>query len=370
MDIRDSQIILDEKSTMYKLDIGFYTRYFDYLVYNNSSICRHFWEKIVNVDNFKIDKNYIFWFTDFEGKIIFNIFNLDNFLSIYRIVDKVFLSSFQIKWVNYYLLVYEDFGWNIGFYSDFEDEMFEINIINKIVQVKNMIFSSVILEKEILFLPKEKVILEKWDNTNFLDILDFYYFDNLFEKNEDKQIYEDLKNLDNMTIWNYISQIGLWVKLFESKEDPKFILNIKINNAKINLNPIKKLLLTINPNSYLFYSIDNQEIEMQLLEFENITNFQIKSIDLNFQIPNNIFEFDKNFINFQKNISKLRFYLYNLKVHLNIIENTNIDVYNKNLYLAKNRLVLNTTNIEESIKIYEKIFLNLLETIKWKYTEL
>lgn len=343
MDIKESSIFFDEKNEMYKIDLWFYTRFFDYIIYANNWILREFWKENIVVDDFRIDWNFVFWFTKSFWKILFNIFNLDNFESIYRVVDNVNLFSFCIKWKNYFLLVFLDLENNIWYYTNFKDANFEIIIQDNLVYVKNNIFNSIVFKKELNFTKKE---VYKFDKPLENSILDFHFWANLFSKDDFDITFKDFEKLFSNS--NIILENKYWVKSFL----------LKTNNLKDFLE-FKKLVLTFNKEQFLCYSIDNKEIKELFNEIEDISNFKLEELNFDFKIPENTFEYDESFLKFQKNIFKLQYILFSLKLSYEKILNQKEKDINEYTNLAFNRLSLTKENLEKNIIFYEEMYSKL-----------
>jgi len=347
MDIKESSIFYDEKNEMYKVDLWFYTRFFDYLIYANNSVIRKFWKENIIVDELKIDDNLIIWFIESFWKIIFNIFDLDNFENIYRVVFDANLFSFCIKWNNYFILVFTDLEWNIWYYTNFKDENFEIVIENNFLYVKNNIFDSIVFKKELNFRKKE---VYKFNKTLENNILDFYFWENLFSKEDFSIIFNDFQNLfshSNITLENKFGIKSFFIKTKNLKDIKEF----------------KKLVLMFNSRQFLYYPIDNKEIKELFNDIEDISNFKIDELNFNFKIPENIFEYDERFINFQKNIFKLQYVLFSLKISKEQIKNNNFQNINWYTDFAFTRLNLTKENLEKNILYFEEKYNSIKNTI-------
>ncbi len=339
MDIKESSIFYNKSKNMYKVDLWFYTRFFDSLIFDNNLINKRYWENKNISSDFKVDKNYILWFSSFFDYKYINIFNLDDFSIKNRIVYDFRLTSFSINWINYYLLIFLDLDFNIWYFTDFEDKMFSLELVNNNFFIKNSIFDSIVFSYSFWFEEIKKNIETK--STLEYSIIDFYYFKDIYNTSFDQNFIEDLVkiNIDYLKL-NY----DFWIVKFEI-----------YNNDKIFLNELNRLFLSINNIQLLTYLPENKEIIEIFSNFENISKLDLKELEFTFQKPTNIFEYDNRYQVFLKNFFKLQYVLYTLKSSYKDIINNN---FHSNYYekLHSLRLDSKKEELEKSIVFFEEKF--------------
>jgi len=347
---------------MYKINIWFYTRYFDFIIFNKDWILKKFGKDNIYNKNLHISKDYIFWFTEFLWLKIFNIFNLSNFDSIYRIVADLNCFSFYFKWQYFFVLVYITLDNEFWFYTDCKENDINIDITNKNIIIENKVLETVLLTED-LNLSFIRSLQTSDNNKQYIDIIDFYYFDNLFKPNEDIKLLEDLKKLDNFTIYNKWTKTNWKIYIENWINELIYCVKIFSNIVKPDLSWLKKFFLSINPNQYLLYTYDKDFLTNQLKVFLSINNINYKKIKIDFETPQHINNYDNDFLFFQQNICMLRYILYDLKKNLYYINNTE---NNNNIFfqLSKERLKIKWNMIEKYIKIYEEKLYKLKNIIQ------
>jgi hypothetical protein len=97
-----------------------------------------------------------------------------------------------------------------------------------------------------------------------------------------------------------------------------------------------------------------------------MSKLDIWKFDFDFQIPETIFEYDKKYLFFQKNMIKLQYVLYTLKIsHKKIVLQTK-DTVNTYTDFAFKRWELTQSSLETNILYYEKLYNSFLEKIHFR----
>lgn len=341
MDIKESSIAFDETFWMYKIDLWFYTRYFETFIFSHNGIYRIFWDKSFFPINFSLNDDVIFWVSSFLNFKIFNILNLDTFEDIYRIVKDFKLFSFEIKDKKYYLLTFLDWKNNFWYYTNFQDKNFDIIFWENSVYIKNNIFDTVIFSFECDFKITENI------NGNFqkldFSLIDFFYFQNPFSSFQNHSLKEDFLVLDIEGI------------KFSYEFD---VIKFEIYKIEQNfLKEIRKLFLTLNHTQLFCYLPENKKIKNMFLYFYDVSKLDIKELDFNFVKPENIFEYDERFLFFAKNFYLLEYILYVMKINYkNIWENHIFKKQNEYEKLAFLRQDITKESLEKNILYFEEKF--------------
>jgi hypothetical protein len=104
------------------------------------------------------------------------------------------------------------------------------------------------------------------------------------------------------------------------------------------------------------YFIDIKEMKSFLSEnILDITDIDIKKINTNFELPENILTTDIKYKNIQVNLLQLRHNLFYLKENYILIENMEEhNLNNENIDISKLRINLDKQTLNHTIKIYEE----------------
>lgn len=382
MDIKSS-ISYIEKIAMYKVDLGFYTKYFEYLIYSYENISSYtFWDinPKINIDKNVKTNNKVIWITWFLDYFLLCLFDLNDFSSKYFLCKEVYIFSHNLKNKDYLFMIYKDReDREILFHNcdlvDFEiiykNESFEI--INKVIDV-NIIKKEIILKNTPNPLPPQLKWTEGELQNKFSDIstIDLYYFDDLFS-GENQDILENLLYLNDLDI-NNNSKI-----VFEKTKNsifPKYKISIYMQKVDFqSFLPYLKVFLSTYPKQFLSYTVDNIELNNYLQDLiENINELNLQEMKTDFEIPRNALNYDANFLDFQLSIMKLRYIIYSLQTNLDIIESVgNADLHSDNSGLhshnsiqktANIRLNMQKENLENLIKVYSEKLSEFLDKIK------
>lgn len=385
MDLTKSSIVKDTKLWMYKFDFWFYSKYFDYCVFSwkynmyNYSYGKKP-EKAIIEDWFVLD-DYGIWFTKFLDYVLVGIMNLKTLNITYFIVKTCYLFHYNIRWNTYFFFSYLDINWKWKLFhncnlKDFEIILdtssiwpkmkFEIDINNKMLWV--------LANKKLFYLNKnEEYIDNNLDiNSYDLNIVDLYFFEDYFY---DKEI--DLNDLflifNNKVIKSWLDYIATKIYKYDNPIYPRYVLKIYTKSDFVDMVDCRDLLrffLTFLPKQHYVNIIENKKIEELFCEyFEDVNNIELDKFSIDFSVPENIYEYDENFLLFQENLIKLRYIYFNLSYHLDLINGNNIDqINNFHIDISKIRLSMNKENLEIMIKKYDEIFLtiiNKIKAIKW-----
>jgi hypothetical protein len=93
---------------------------------------------------------------------------------------------------------------------------------------------------------------------------------------------------------------------------------------------VKNLFLSLPTNQIFIYPNENKKICNIFSPFENMINFDLQNLDLNFKFPENILVYDEKMTNFLKNVFKLQYIYYQLKTSQNLMKNHELNP--KNIY--------------------------------------
>jgi hypothetical protein len=148
------------------------------------------------------------------------------------------------------------------------------------------------------------------------------------------------------------------------KTENKFqtkIYYLQTENLQI-IKEFKKIVLTLPFNQFLYYSTEKFKDEFN--EIERATSIDINKLNLDFKITTEINTYDEDYLKFQKNMIKLQYILYSLKISLEKIKQQNIDNLNPHFQFLSQRISITKENLERNILYYEKIYKNFVENIK------
>lgn len=379
MDVKSS-ISYVEKIWMYKIDLWFYTKYFEYLIYNYENKSNYtFWNNFpeINIEKDLKLQSKVIWVTKFFDYFLVCFFDLKNFSNEYFLVKNTNIFSYNLKNKDYIFIIYTDKSNEEKIFHNCDLEDFEIVYKNKKFEIINKIIDIIVYKREInlknpptrAFTDKRYNVLPKGErsskSSNLLNIIDLYYFDDIFSKNN-ISILKELMFLNDL---DFNEDCRIEIKNIENPFFPNYRIQIfcDINNLESILSYIK-LFLSINSEQYLIYWIENEFLN-NLLEglFENISHLKLEEIDLNFELPENIFKYNKNFWKLQKSINKLKYIIYIMKDNLEKINNIwNLNEQNEYVEVASIRLKVQKENLEKLIIVYSERLKQFLEKISSK----
>ncbi len=371
--MKESNITYMTDIQMYKQDIWFYSKYFDFLLYNNNGIQKSFGKipDFISIDTNLQIKNISIWITNFLNYNIVCIQNLKTFEDKYYVVQSARFFSFKIKNQNFYIFVYRNLKWKINFVTNLNLKDFDIICSETEFIIKNKLFDSQIFQQK-LNLSKLALELNKTGTIRgYIDAIDIYFFPDLFKKDIIcRDIYNLLKWLEGYLLeWNFLLKINK----YKDKRYPLWKINIRIKKSKIDIVELRNILTLFYayyPNQYLIYAINNSNIIQQLKNFEMIMKLNIDSIVTNFEFPQNIMYYDGWFIEFQQDIMKLKYGFYIAKENYNILDSmSNIKSDNPHFQAAQSRINTNKKSLSKVIEKYKKTFQKLLSNLEDYYKQ-
>jgi hypothetical protein len=126
-----------------------------------------------------------------------------------------------------------------------------------------------------------------------------------------------------------------------------------------------KILLSFFTESMTWYFINIKEVKSFLSNnILDITDIDIKKINTNFIIPENILTTDIKYKNIQENLLELRHNLFYLKENYRLIEKMeDCNLRNDNIDISKLRINLDKQTLNHTIKIYEENLNNFLNKL-------
>ena len=377
MDIKPSNISFEQKNKMYRVDLWLNTRFFDSIIYSYKWIKNIYWRQIIWENLWQIVGNYICGFTELSLWKIIYIFDIDTQEEIHRFVQDARLCSFSLQSQEYYILIYLDRDGNIDYYTNYKERQYKIICEKNKISVLNTIFQTSIFEENFnLQSIFENKIFKIPKGTSIADI---FLFEKFSEINNSKEIISDILSLNNQQILYQKSIIELEIKNIWNI----VYINIFSNWDIEGMRDINKLLVSLNNKNILAYIHDNKEIQNIFSDYEDVSQLEFQEFNFDFQIPDNIFNYEPKYIDFHKNMLKLQYILYLMKynyqkIQENSNEKINIDnseEINKTKKIDKNSFVniqfmklnIQKENLEKNILHYENKyweFLNIIEKLK------
>lgn len=379
MDLVKTNILYIEKINKYKVDLWFYTKYFEYLIFAWKKYSKFFWNKFDNIlidENFTLN-NFIIWFTRFFDLTIVCFINLEDLSTDYIFFKVAYLYSYNIKWKDYLFFVYSDEFWNEKIFHNCNLEDFDIKFkVSTFQKVKTKCELEIInteiwvsVFSKIIYFNENNIVVnlsKKLENKFDLSVVDLYFFDDCFLKI--KKENNLLKIFDNKIFQVWVHFIKTKVTIYDNLYYPEYKIEFIINSEFIDVIDLIQLInffLIYFPNQFVTYIIENDNFKWQFNNyFKNINTIEIEKFDLNFLIPQNIYEFDKDFSDFQENFIKLRYIYFNLKNNLELLNN-NVTWTTTNLFLvfAKEKLSMNRESLEIMIKKYTEVLEKIMKII-------
>lgn len=385
MDIKQSNISFDEKNKMYKVDLWLNTRFFDSVLYSHKWNKNLYWKVVVWEKLSQIEGNYIFWFTQLSLWKIIYILNIDTQKETHRFVQDAYITYFNTQSKKYYILVFLDQDGSTDYYTNYTETQYKIICDKNNISVQNTMFQTNIFEEnfDLQAIYQSKRINIK--SVSELSIADIFLFESFGKINNSQWIIYDILSLNNQQILCKKSIIELEIKKIWNM----YHINIFSNWDEEWIKNINKLLLWLNQVNILAYIHDNKEIQNIFSDYEDVSQLEFREFNFDFQIPDNIFNYDAKYIDFHKNMLKLQYILYLMKynyqkidIHNNEKQNReekiNIDTIEKqrkNKKIKENsfidmqfmKLDIQKENLEKNIFHYEKKyweFLNIIEKLK------
>lgn len=372
----DSSIKKDEGLKLYRIDISWIDRYFESIIFSYNWKNIIYWNQFsqYNLDFIDFD-NYIIWITKFFDFKIICFINLKDLENKYFFIKDFAIFDFKILWKKYFCFIYKDYKWKISFFSNLSLNRFSINLINNSIIVKNNIFNTITYKKDLDKIEfKDSVkwfVTKKIENKNdFLDIADFYIFDNYFLNSD---WYDDLSNFINNFKWEEFTineefSFTINSEYYDDLFFPKIKLNLKIkqkDSYNLLLSEFRKLMLSFYRENSLAYYINSDKINNYFWKYiEDISNYKISEIPIDFEIPKNIFNFDKKYKDFMYKLNILSYNYFELENSLKKLINNDININKPYIKLSKQKKEIFIRNLKNSIKIYKAKLDNFFWLIK------
>lgn len=376
-----SVINYDKNSWLQKLKLPGIQRFFESIYYSYEWINKSYW-KILDKFNWKDLGNNMVWISNFFEYQIICFIDLNNLSSKYYFVKDYNFFDIEIDLIKVNIFIYKDFNNKINYFTDYKWEEFSFEYNNNLNQfwwwklnIKNNIFDSIILLKSVKFEEKndEKIKLTKIKGNWYVDIADFFIFEDYFVKSEwFEQFYDFLSLFNNKNIKiDKNLDIKLDIIKWNDQYNPKIKINLSIftnDILKSDLSDISKLLWAFYAESNCCYLIDNDHFKSYFIDYINdFTHLDFEWIDLNFKLPNNIFESDLKYEEIKLNILKFRYNLFILKDSLKSLNKQKIEGKNSYTKFLKNRVDITKNTLEIRVKNYEESFKKLLYKISELY---
>lgn len=376
----ESSIQYEEDLNLYSVKLAWIQRKFEAVFYSYKNIQKTYLKNIdkkLIAQNFQIDNTIIGITKAFDYYIVCFI-SLDTLESNYYFVENFELFNFNILTENYYGFVYKNIDWEVLYKTNFKkNKQFKISLISDSFLVKNTIFNTEIYNKKISYIIQSNNIenssLEKYikEEEKYVDIADFFVYNDLFLKINNENYVEYYKFLEKIQDKISITQeIGYKINIFKytDKYSPIFKVNLQVNTnfiAKFKNSNIMKILLSFFTESMTWYFINIKEVKSFLSNnILDITDIDIKKINTNFIIPENILTTDIKYKNIQENLLELRHNLFYLKENYRLIEKMeDCNLRNDNIDISKLRINLDKQTLNHTIKIYEENLNNFLNKL-------
>ena len=374
----ESSIHFNDLTWLYSVEILWIKRQFDQVYYNFQGI-----QKIYNIDENFINKwvnikNTLLWITKIWEYYIICFISLDTLESNYYFVQTFQISSFQLLWESGYIFIYKDYNWKILYKHSQLSQNFVLSLIEKDIILKNNIFDTQVLKINISKIQKyhiKKAPENKEDIKNsYIDIADFYIYEDFFIKNNKKNFDEFLQ----FFLFQFTSILWWENKYNIKKYDiwfyPVLKINLKIilwSNIDFSCNDFRKLLFCFFSESIVWNYINNKNISRHFSEnIIDLTDFEIHTLTSEIKLPKDIFLTDESFYNIRIDLLKLRHNLFLLKENYQIIKDfKNVQSEVSNLYLSQIRTQINEDQLEKTILIYESYLKKYLNNLMIWYVE-
>ena len=368
----ESSIFKDEEIWLYKVELPWIERYFESVIFSVDWIKKNYWEKYKVFEHIDLWNNLI-WISRFNNYYIFCFIDLNNLNSKYYFVESFDITEVSLNRENYSVFVYKDFQNELWYFIDYNWVDFDFKVENNHFIVKNNIFWNKVLSKKINLennLKWWELRVLKSDDKQYLDIADFFIYDDFFIKSNEQNFIDFssfLENLENKAIKvNTNLKYKINITNYNDLYYPKLKINLSILSKDIvefELKDFRKLLLAFFGENIFCYLINNELIEKYFSNyFNDFTNIEFNKLDLDFSLPEDIFTSDKAFKDFKIEFLKFRYNLFLLKEAYNLKD---IKTKWSSLYIKQlnNRLEINKTTLEKTIFNYENMLSKLLQKL-------
>ncbi len=357
----DSCIGLDTDTWLYEVKLPWIKRQFESVYYSFEWVSKSYW-KLVYKFIWKDLNNKLLWITTFYDNYIICFIDLNNLSSKYIYAKSFDYIDFKLAWKKCDTFIFTDLDDKKSYITSYVWKDYILDIKNNYFIIKNSIFDTKVLSKQLNLDNKLKDdLVISTDNNQYLDIADFFIFDDYFYNSFG---YKEFKKFLDLFVQKNIKvneDLKLKIKSYNYKNlyYPKIRINLSIytnNSKKIDLLGFRKLLLSFYPENTLTYIINNDSIKKYFSDyFKDMSSYIIKDINLKFDLPKDIFVWDIKFKKFKDDLLILRYNYFKLKENLKSIKklkeikNTNI----KHINLTKIRWDITKQNLEKTLKLYE-----------------
>ena len=363
-----SSIKLDEITWLYEVKLPWIKRQFEGIYYSFNWLSKWYWKYYERFE-WKQINNKLIWISTFNNIYIICFLYLDTLITDYFFVKS--FNFYNLDKINSNIFIFEDFNGNISYKTSYSSGEFELSIISNKIVITNKVFGSEVYSKDIILnnyvkeviipeIEEDKYIFSNFlkeefnNNEIFLDVADFFIYDDFFIDNWNKNydsFFEYFKFLNNKVfILSSILKVKINIVKYDDKIWPKFKMNLSIFTEDIwafEFESFRKLLLSYFPENWVCYLINNSQINDYFWKkYNDFTNIVFNELNIDFNLPDNIFIWDKNFDWFKLDLLKLRHNLFLLK-----------EIYN----LKKNKMNLWNNEYIKSLNLLSDISLKTLE---------
>ena len=368
----ESSIIKNKDLWLYEIKLPWIKRYFESIYYSFEWSNKVYWGLVNKFKNLDLC-NKLVWITKFNNNYIICFIDLKNLESKYIFTKSFDIIDYDLEGSNYFTFIYKDFKNKIRYFTNYRWKDYSFDIIKNKFIVKNAIFDTEVFSNLFLLdneLIDNKIKVLEIQNKQYLDIVDFFIFDDYFIKSSNKN-FDDfcdfLKYINNRDIEiNSNLYIKIHIIKYEDLYHPKIKINLSViyNNLDyLNLDELRKLLLSFFTENISCYIINNKILEKYFWNYINdFTNLEFDNLDLNFSLPEDIYSSDILFENFKLDLLKLRYNLFLLKESYKLKDKKLVG-NNEYIKTVNSRLSLNKWSLEKSIVNYEKKLWKLLDKI-------
>ena len=368
----DSSIITDKELWLYNVNLPWINRYFESVYYSFEGKNKWYWNLVTKFNNKNLN-NQLVWISRFNNHYVICFIDLNNLSSKYYFVKSFEILEVSLEWVKYDTFIYRDFENNLKFIIDYKWDDFAFDITeNKFIILNTIFWSEAYSINYSLdnFIITKKLELIIDTDIEYLDIADFFIYDDFFTLSFDENFNNfstflwllNNKSIKGETSLTYRIKLANYNDLYS----PKIKINLAILSKNIEffkVDDFRNLLLCFFWENISCYLINNEYIEKYFSNyFNDFTKLEFDEIDLDFNLPDDIFSSDKAFKDFKLDLLKLRYNLFLLKTAYNL-KDIKSEWWNSYLDMLNNRLNINKESLEKTISSYEKILTNLLYKI-------
>lgn len=224
-----SSIIQDEKTWLFQIIMPWINRDFESIIFSYDWKIIVYWKLKSQDFSFLDFWNYLLWFTSFFWFKVICFINLDDLSSKYFFVKSFDIFDFVLLSNSYFCFFYKDYKDELWFYSNLESKEFHINFMDKKIIIRNNIFWTKVFEKDLNFIIKKEDnifdIIKYNDKNDFLDVADFFIFDDFFVKS---YWFKDFYNFLLLFYWKAIKiKKDLFIKIAIEKYENIFFQDLK-----------------------------------------------------------------------------------------------------------------------------------------------